>query len=791
MAWTGRNPPGFAPMYVGLKEQVIAVSENVKIYEIARNVGISSGELLEICERAGFDDITHHSNAVSPERAEEIRKAAIRLYKPKQAPVIKPERKARKPKKKEAKAKAEEKAAAEKKAEPEKKMPSTRDVKPVPPPAPRGSAARAETVEEAEKEVQRRKQKKRRKETDSKPEKEKIRKRTIVFKQPKRPRPKKKRETKIEMTTPVTVRDLSERIGVPASEIIKELMFEHGVRASITQTIDDELVEMLGLSHDVEITLTEPKSAEDILLESLPEDKPEDLEPRPPVIALLGHVDHGKTTILDQIRHTHVAESEAGGITQDIAAWQVTADGQRLTFIDTPGHEAFTAMRARGAKITDVVILVVAADEGVMPQTVEAIDHARAAEVPIVVAVNKVDRPDANPMRVRQQLSSQDLVVEDWGGEVGCVDVSGLTGEGIDELLERVALEAEILEVKANPNRNASGAVLEARVEPGLGVMAEIIVQNGTLHTGDTLVCGNAFGSVRSMRNDRGEEIEEAAPGQPVAIAGLDTVPEAGEAFLVVDDQETARKVAGEREEQIRRRRLQSNRPKVTLENLYDRIQSGETQQLRIVLKGDVQGSLDPLVQSLNDLGNEEVSVRIIHSSVGDVTTSDVVLAEASDALIVAFRVREDEKVREMASARGVEVRHYDVIYDVIDEVRSALEGLLAPEKKEERLGVAEVRQTFSISRYGTIAGCYVLDGTIQRNGRVRVRRDGEVIHDGTMASLRQEKNDVRQVESGRECGINIQGFNNVQVGDVIECYQVVTVKRTLSATQAGERSGS
>jgi len=789
MTYTGGKLPRFPSAYVGLQKQVIQVSENVKIYEIAHNVGISSGELLAICERAGFDDITHHSNAVSPDRAEEIRKAAIRLYRPKKAPVIKPQPKTKKPKKE--KPAAEKEQPARKKSKSKKKMPSTKHVKPVPPPAPRGSAAHVETVEQAEKEVQRRKRTKRRKDTEAKPKKENIRKRTIVFKQPKRPRPKRKRESKIEMTSPVTVRDLSERIGVPASEIIKELMFEHGVRASITQTIDDELVAMIGLSHDVEITLAEAKSAEDILLESLPEDEPDDLEPRPPVIALLGHVDHGKTTILDQIRHTHVAESEAGGITQDIAAWQVTARGQPLTFIDTPGHEAFTAMRARGAKVTDVVILVVAADDGVMPQTVEAINHARAAEVPIVVAVNKIDRPDANPRRVRQQLSGYDLVPEDWGGEVGCIDVSGLTGEAIDELLERVALEAELLEVKANPNRNASGAVLEARVEPGLGVMAEVIVQKGTLRTGDTLVCGNAFGSVRSMQNDRGEEIEKAMPGQPVAVAGLDRVPEAGEAFLVVDDQETARKVAGEREEQLRRRRLQSTRPRVTLENLYDRIQSGETQQLRIVLKGDVQGSLDPLVQSLNDLGNEEVSVRIIHSSVGDVTTSDVVLAEASDALIVAFRVRRDEKVRELASARGVEIRHYDVIYDVIEEVRSALEGLLKPEKKEERLGVAEVRQTFTISRYGTIAGCYVLDGTMQRNARVRVRRDGETIHDGSMASLRQEKNDVRQVESGRECGINIQGFNNVQVGDVIECYRVVSVKRTLSATQAAGSSGS
>ncbi len=764
------------------------MSKNVKIYEIARSIGISSTELLEICQRAGMDHITHHSNAVPPEEAEEIRKTAIRLYRPKERPVLKNKDKKR------GKAKPKEKPSGE--AE-EEAVPSTKEVKPVPPPAPKGSRTKKAT--EAEKkgppkplgERKAQEAKKEKAEKGKKEKKQKVRKRTIVFKQPRRPRPEKKRETEIEMTSPVTVRELSERLGIPASQIIKELMFDHGTRASITQTLNDDLVELIGLDHDVEITLKEPKSAEDLLLESQPEDAPEDLEPRPPVVALLGHVDHGKTTILDRIRHTHVAESEAGGITQDIAAWQVTADGQPITFIDTPGHEAFTAMRARGARITDLVVLVVAADDGVMPQTVEAIDHARAADVTLLVAVNKIDKPDANPMQVRQQLSGHDLTPEEWGGEDGFVDLSALTGDGVEELLERIVLEAELLEVKANPDRRASGAVLEARMEPGLGVVTDLIVQNGTLRTGDMLVCGNAFGSVRALRNDRGEEVEEAGPGQPIAVSGLDKVPEAGDAFLVVEDQETARRVAEEREEKLRRRRLQQGRPSVTLENLYDRIQSGETKQLNIVLKADVQGSLAPLVTSLGELGNQEVSVKIIHSGVGDITSSDVLLAEASDALIVGFRAHEDEKVRDMAAGKGVEILHYDVIYRVIEDVRAALEGLLEPEKREERLGVLEVRQTFDISRYGTIAGCYVAEGSIRRNARVRVIRDGETVHDGTMASLRQGKQDVREVEAGRECGVNVEGFNRVQPGDVIECYDIVTVKRTLSEAGAGPGSST
>lgn len=757
---------------------MVQVSDNVKIYEIAKALGIGSGELIQICQRAGYKDITHHSNAVPPDVAEELRKTAIKLYKPKQRSTSAP--KAKKPK---AEAPPERKKSA---------LPSTRDVKPVPPPAPKGSRRPPSTEQEEEdmpvpppKPAHARREKARRRRAEQEGEDQtEIKKRTIVFRRPGRP-PKKKKETHVEMESPVTVRDLSERLGVPANEIIRSLMFEHGVRANINATLSDEVVQLIGLEHEVEITLTEPKSAEDVLLESLPEDKPEDMEPRPPVVTLLGHVDHGKTSILDQIRHTRVAESEAGGITQDIAAWQVEYDGHTLTFVDTPGHEAFTAMRARGAQVTDLVVLVVAADDGVMPQTIEAVDHARAAEVPIVVAVNKVDKGDANPMRVRQQLAGLELNAEEWGGETGFVDVSAITGEGIEELLERITLEAELLEARANPNRPATGAVLEARMEPGRGAVTDAIVQTGTLHRGDILVCGNAYGSVRAMYDDRGNEVEQAVPGQPVSLSGLNQVPEAGDTFVVVEQLDTARQVAEEKQLQLRKHRLQDRR-RVTLENLYESIQAGEATQLNVILKADVQGTLDPLVKTISRINTEEASIKIVHSAVGPVNSSDILLAEASDAVIVAFRVHEDEKVREMAAEHGVELLHYDVIYDVTEHIHAALEGMLEPEKREERLGLAEVRATFQISRYGTIAGCYVSQGVIRRNARVRLLRDGEVLHEGSLASLRQEKNDVREVVSGRECGMNIEGFNDVQVGDVIECFRMISVKRTLTPSGSG-----
>ena len=772
------------------------MSDNVKIYEIARQLGISSTDLVEICQKSGYDEVTHHSNAVPPEQAEEIRRTAIKKYRPKGATsnrgMGRKKRREKAQKEKEAKKKA---AAAEKKKREEQqkkkkkkkakkkkpKTPSVEEVTPVAPPAPRGKSApkQGETDKGEGGKKSADKGKKSGRGGRNKGGGEKIKKRTIVFKEAKKP-PKKKKEDKIEMTPPVTVRDLSERLGISAADILQSLMFEHNVRATINQSLDEELVQLVGMENDVEITFKQPKTAEERLFEQLPEDDPEDLEPRPPVIAMLGHVDHGKTTILDRIRHTNLVDAEDGGITQDVGAWQINHNGHTLTFVDTPGHEAFTAMRARGAQVTDIVVLVVAADDGVMPQTEEAIDHARAAGVPIVVAVNKIDKPEADPMAVRRQLAAAGLNPEEWGGETGCVDLSALQGEGMEELLERISLEAELLEVQANPDRRAQGVVLEAEMQEGLGVVANVVVQNGTLRKGDPMLCGSAFGRIRTLSNQNGDEVEEAGPSDPVAVSGLSEVPDAGVKFLVVENLDMAREIAEERREEMKTRRV-SPRDHVTLENLYERLAQGESRQLNVVLKGDVQGSLEPLVNSLEGLNTDEVNVDILHEGIGNISESDVLLADASDAIIIAFRVGVDDRARELAEQRGVQVRDYRVIYNAVQDVRQALEGMLEPEKKEERLGVAEVRAVFNISRVGTIAGCYVVDGLMKRDARARVRRDGETVYEGRISSLRREENDVKEVERGYECGINVKGFNDVKEGDAIECFQIKEIKRTLS----------
>ncbi len=786
------------------------MAEKVKIYEIAKRVGISSPELVEICQRAGYTHIKHHSNAVPPEEAEEIRKAAIRLYRPKE-PVPVKEKPKPEPKKAEAEKKVEPKKVLPAPAPPKKEAPKTPfpgQVKLAAPPTPKGWRARvaAQDTEEARREARafgqpveaeeeveqqdkvaapvRRVEKERpvrkpKERLAEVPEAARSVRRTVVFKQVRKV-PVKKKETRIELALPVSVRDLSERLGVSASDIIRRLMLEHQIRANINQHLDKEVVELLGIQYGVEIIFREPKSAGEMLKELTPPDRPEDLKPRPPVVTLLGHVDHGKTSILDRIRHTSVAATEDGGITQAIGAWQISHKGRTLTFIDTPGHEAFTAMRARGAQVTDVVILVVAADDGVMAQTEEAISHARAAGVPIVVALNKMDKPEASPMRVLQQLASHGLNPEEWGGQVGCVRLSALTGQGIDDLIERVLLEAELLELKANPERRANGAVLEARMEEGRGVVATVIVRNGTLKNGDIMVCGPAYGHVRSMLTDRGEEIDSAGPSTPVAVSGPDIVPEAGDTFAVVEDLDVARNIA-----QMQRGRLEQERRRprthVTLENLYESLAAGQERHLRMILKADVQGSIEPLAESLKGVGTDEVSLRILHQGVGSVNVSDVLLADASDAIILAFRVGVEDRARTLAKDRGVDIRHYRVIYDAAQAVKDALEGLLEPELKEEKVGVSEVRQVFKISHVGSVAGCYVREGQVRRGGRVRVLRSGVVVHEGAVASLRRGKNDVREVDSGFECGIKLEGYDDIQVGDLIECYAVREVKRALS----------
>jgi len=775
------------------------VAETVKIYQIAKALGIPSKDLVEICRKAGFPEITHHSNAVSREKADEIRKTAIKKYRPKEEPTKRVQRRTRgrsmavapqKEVEKEEKKKEEEKGekAKEKPQKRKKKEPLVKDLKGLAPPPPIGKGAKERAVEEEpaelDIEVESRKAAPPRKvsrkgKPPASPKEEGIKKRTIVFKQLAKP-PAKKKEGKVEVVPPVTVRELSEKLGVSASQILKDLMFKYNVRANINQVLDNAVVELMGVEYGVEIVFKQPKTAEERLLESLPEDRPEDLKPRPPVVALLGHVDHGKTTILDRIRHTNVAGMEDGGITQDIGAWQITHEGHKLTFVDTPGHKAFTAMRARGAQVTDIVVLVVAADDGVMPQTEEAISHARAANVPIVVAINKVDKPDADPMAVKRQLAAAGLNPEEWGGETGCVEVSGLTGYGIDELLERITLEAELLELKANPDRNAQCVVLDAKMVEGLGVVANVIVQNGTLRKGDAMFCGPAYGRVRSMFNPEGEEVTEAGPSCPVAVSGLNRVPEAGMKLLVLDELETARQIAEERLSQAREGRIQPRRH-VTMENLHEWLSEGKARQVKTILKGDVQGTLEPLVQSLEAAGTAEVSVNILHQGIGDISESDVLLADASDAIILGFRVGVDERARELAEERGVQIRTYRVIYEVVQDMRDALEGLLEPERKEERVGLAEVRRLFKISRFGTVAGCFVVEGSIRRDCKARVLRNGETVYEGAIASLRRQKDDVREVERGFECGINLEGFDAFQEGDLIECFKIVQVKRTLS----------
>jgi translation initiation factor IF-2 len=508
-------------------------------------------------------------------------------------------------------------------------------------------------------------------------------------------------------------------------------------------------------------------------------DRPEDLKPRPPVVTIMGHVDHGKTLLLDAIRHTNVTEGEAGGITQHIGAYLVSLDGRNVVFLDTPGHEAFTAMRARGARVTDLVVLVVAADDGVMQQTVEAINHAQAAEIPILVAVNKIDKPNANPDRVKRQLADLGLTPEEWGGRTTMVEVSAKKGTGIEELLDLILLQAELMELKANPNKMARGRVVEAKLDKGKGPLATVLVQEGTLRAGDPFICGTFFGRVRALLDDRGRKVEEATPAMPVEVHGISGVPQAGDEFVVVADEKQAKQVAGHRQLKQREAEL-SKTTKVTLDNLFLRMREGETKELKVVLKTDVQGSLEAILDSLQKLGTDEIKVRIIHSAVGAVTETDVMLASASDAIIIGFGVRAELKVQELAERERVDVRYYDVIYQIIADVQAAMEGMLEPTYKEAFMGRAEVLQTFNVSKVGTIAGCMVKEGRVERGARIRVLRDNVVVNDSKVASLRRYKDDVKEVRAGQDCGIGIENFNDVKVGDVLETYSLEEVKPVL-----------
>jgi translation initiation factor IF-2 len=578
----------------------------------------------------------------------------------------------------------------------------------------------------------------------------------------------------------VSVRDLSQALGVPMPNIIKILMGLGQMRTA-TQSLSDEEVELIAAEVGREITI---KHAADEEEEPEAFDDPEEaLQARPPVVTIMGHVDHGKTTLLDAIRNARVVATEAGGITQHIGAYQVDVDGRKITFLDTPGHEAFTAMRARGAKVTDIAVLVVAADDGVMPQTKESISHARAAEVPIVVAVNKVDLADANVDRVKGELAQEGLQPEDWGGDTQFAEVSAKTQQNLDELLEKVLLVADLeLEgLKANPNAQASGPIIESRLDVGRGPVATVLVQRGTLKVGDAVVAGDAYGRVKALFDYKGERQEEAVPGEPVEILGFDKPPAAGELARVVANDREARDLANRRGERLRREQLASTRPGggVSLEGLYEQLQAGEVSDLNLIVRGDVVGSVEAVVSELSKFEHPEVRLNVIAEGVGAITQNDIMLASASDALILGFNVRPNAEARELASREGVEIRTYDVIYKLTEDIEQALVGKLAAVTTEETIGEAEVRALFRVSRLGTIAGCMVIDGVVRRNASVRVIRDGAVIYTTTIAQLKRFKDDVREVAEGFECGILLDGFNDVKEGDVLEVFETREVERT------------
>ena len=574
----------------------------------------------------------------------------------------------------------------------------------------------------------------------------------------------------------ITVKDLSERIGKPVGEIIKKLMML-GIIATINNELDYDTASLVCAEYDIELELKLAETAEDALESENVEDAEEDLQPRPPVVTIMGHVDHGKTSLLDYIRESHVTAGEAGGITQHIGAYTVNLKGQQITFLDTPGHEAFTAMRMRGAQATDIAILVVAADDGVMPQTIEAINHAKAAGVQIIVAINKMDKPNANPDRIRQQLTEYELVDENWGGDTIMVPVSAQTGEGVDQLLEMILLVAEVQDYKANPNRKARGIIIEARLDKGRGPVATVLVKNGTLRVGDTIVAGTAYGRVRAMTNDKGERVKSAGPSDPVEVIGFGEVPDAGDLISAVDDDRLSRQVAEERKDKLRAALIKSQQ-KTTLDDLFNQISAGEIKDLNIIIKADVQGSVEAVRQSLEKLSNDEVRVRTIHGGVGAITETDVMLASASNAIIIGFNVRPDNNAREIAEREKIDIRLYRVIYNAIEDVQAAMKGMLAPKFRENILGHAEVRQTYKITGVGTIAGGYVTDGKIARNASIRLLRDNVVVHEGKIDSLKRFKDDAREVAQGYECGIGIERFNDVKVGDVIECFVMEEVEQ-------------
>ncbi|SDK47076.1 translation initiation factor IF-2 [Natronincola ferrireducens] len=579
----------------------------------------------------------------------------------------------------------------------------------------------------------------------------------------------------IQIGEKVAVKDFAEKIKKSSNEVIGKLI-KLGVMATINQEIDFETAEVIAKEFEIEIekNVSKVEEKQDLFIE--PDDE-KDLLPRPPVVTVMGHVDHGKTSLLDAIRKTHVTEKEAGGITQHIGASEVMVEGNKVVFLDTPGHEAFTTMRARGAKVTDIAILVVAADDGVMPQTIEAINHAKAAKVPIIVAINKIDKPGANPDRVKQELADRGVVIEEWGGDVISVPVSALQGTNIDTLLEMILLVAEIEELKANPNRSAVGTVIEAELDKGKGPVATVLVQNGTLKVGDSVVIGTTFGRIRAMLSDKGKKVKQAKPSTAVEITGFSEVPEAGDQMVVVADDKTAREIAENRKDKIKEDQMKKSQ-RVSLDALYSQVQQGEIKELNIIIKADVQGSVEAVRQSIEKLSTEKVVIKAIHGGVGAITESDVMLATASNAIIIGFNVRPVSGATALARKEEVDIRTYRIIYNALEDIEAAIKGMLDPEFKEVELGKAEVRATFKVPGIGAIGGCYVIEGKILRNAKIRLVRDGIVIHDGEIGSLRRFKDDAKEVATGYECGIGVDNFNDIKEGDIIEAYQMQEIER-------------
>ena len=592
-------------------------------------------------------------------------------------------------------------------------------------------------------------------------------------------------ENVVRVSEYIPVDDLASQMDVDPSDVVAQCM-ELGLMVTINQRLDMDTIVMVAdeFGYDVK---EEKEYGEDLLKDEETEEDLEKAEPRPPVVTIMGHVDHGKTTLLDHIRSANVVAGESGGITQHIGAYAVELDnGRQITFLDTPGHEAFTAMRARGAQITDIVILIVAADDAVMPQTIEAINHAKAAGVPMVVAINKIDKPDADVERVKRELSEQEVLVEDWGGKYQAVPVSAITGDGVEDLMESLILEADLLELKANPESHARGVVVEANLDKGLGAVATVLVSKGTLHVGDNFVCGVHAGRVRAMHDERGNEVKEAGPSQPVRVLGFDDVPQAGDAFVVLEEEREVKKISAERQKQRREQELRMNKL-TTLDEISQQIKEGKVRELSVVIKGDADGSIEAISDSLQQMGTDEVAVNVVHRGVGMISESDVLLAVASDAIIIGFHVSTAPQAIALAKEENIEIRNYTVIYDAVNDVRLALEGMLEPEEREKVIGKLEIREIFQVPRAGKVAGCYVQEGKITRDSRAKVRRNNEVVFDGEVATVKRFKDDVKEVAEGYECGVSLDGYDDVEVGDEIVAYEIIAVKRTLE--QSAEAS--